>query len=154
MDAHRDSQEALLNGIAAGKPLAALADAVGQYSTRGFSPDVAMLEVAMAAMDRANVGRDYPLRAEQLSTQHLPELTFKNKKDLQERVTFAIYAAAAMRAGLELDLFRDTYWWNGDPLWRYATYAAVAYVRACAGLVTTSVSEFAVELRNELHTHG
>ncbi len=48
-----------------------------------------------------------------------------------ERLTYALYAAAAFRTGLRPDIVTDTYGWSGASL-PYATRAAVMTIRAVA----------------------
>ncbi|MBK5307658.1 MAG: hypothetical protein JJD92_13295 [Frankiaceae bacterium] len=59
-----------------------------------------------------------------------------------------LYAAAALRGGLEPDLASDTGWW-GAPAWEYAYYALVIYLRVAAERTGRSVSELASELLSQ-----
>lgn len=56
-----------------------------------------------------------------------------------------LYAAAALPGGLEPDLASDTGWW-GAPVWEYAYYALVIYLRVAAERTGGSVSEPASDL--------
>jgi hypothetical protein len=109
-----------------------------------------MLEVAVAALDVAGVDRDNTLPT-RLVDRYLPEVTFKNRRELQERVRFALYAATAMRSGLELDLLDDTYWWQEDRLSRYALWAAVIYIRGCSELTGRDMTTFVADVAGALN---
>jgi hypothetical protein len=69
---------------------------------------------------------------------------------VQERVRFALYAATAMRSGLELDLLDDTYWWHGDSLWRYVLWAAVIYLRGGSELTGRDMTAFVADVAGAL----
>jgi hypothetical protein len=148
-DARIHAQVALLRALLDQRSLKQAESAVSQTEVRGFSPDVAMLEVAVAALDVAGVDRDNMLPT-RLADRYLPEVTFKNRRQMQERVRFALYAATAMRSGLELDLVGDTYWWQDDRLWRYALWAAVIYIRGCSELTRREMTAFIADVAGAL----
>jgi hypothetical protein len=148
-DPHRKAQQVFLRNLRDARPLAAATSAVAETDQRGFAPDVAMLEVAITALDVAGVGPDHRLPATPFR-QYLPEVEFKNQKNRQQRTRFAMYAATAIRSGLTVDLLDDTYWWQGDPLWRYALWAAVIYIRSCSELAEKDPTEFVEQLAVQL----
>jgi hypothetical protein len=139
---HRQAQEALLRGLLAGNALQGLVDAVGRFYLPGsFSPDVAMLDLAVTALDLACPAGAEPLAYEGLRERHLPEVTFRGSVE-HHNSQYALYAAACMRGGLRPDLLADAGWWQ-SPLWAYAVFAAVIYVRAAAARLDVSVTEVA-----------
>lgn len=73
-----------------------------------------------------------------LITQRLPELNFRNRRRLQERVTYALNAVAAIRGGLEPDILEDTCWWHTRDIKAHAAVAAAGYVRAGAQVIHRS----------------
>lgn len=67
---------------------------------------------------------------EGLRERYLPEVTFRGKVE-HRGSQYALYAAAAMRGGVTPDLLADAGWWQ-RPLWEFALYAVVIYVRVAA----------------------
>ncbi len=102
---HRQAQTAILAGLAAGEDDAfELMTAVLPYDIRGhFTPDVALLEVASAALGLACPPGSEPLEYEGLTDRHLSDLMLSGRT-LRDRTRYAIYAAACMRGGLRPDL--------------------------------------------------
>jgi hypothetical protein len=147
---HDQAQRALLDGLRRGDDLSQLERAVRQSKTKAFTPDVAVLQVGVAAMDLAEVDRNTPIAKADLVTLHLSEIDFRNQRALQERTTYALYAAAAMRGGLEPDILEDMYWWRTRDIMEYAVIAATAYVRACAQRRQQSIQQFVDDLRVRL----
>jgi hypothetical protein len=105
-DPHATAQAAVLAGLREGQSFAQLTSSVGKTAQRNFTPDVAMLSLAVAAMDVAEISRTRSLSATRLRERFLPEVNFKNEARLQVRLTYALYAAAAMRSGVEPELHR------------------------------------------------
>lgn len=64
--------------------------AVRQSKTKGFTPDVAVLQVGVAAMDLAEMDRSTPIAKSDLMTLHLSEIDFRNQRPLQERTTYGL----------------------------------------------------------------
>lgn len=124
---------AVLDGLAAGRTLGQIESDVGQAHVRGtYSPDVAMLELIIAALDVAGISRESPTSSEGWRQRYLPEIRFRNNHREVERQAYALHTAAAFRTGLQPSILDDTYGWNPDPLWPYATRAAVMTIRAAA----------------------
>jgi hypothetical protein len=140
------AQRALLDGLRRADDLSRLEQAVRRTSAKGFTPDLAVLQVGVAALDLAGVGRDTPIAKAELVTTHLPEINFRNQRALQERTTYALNAVAAIRGGLELDVLEDMYWWRTRDIVQYAVIAATAYVRACAQRRGQTLQQFIDDL--------
>src|SRR3954452_13020772 len=70
-----------------------------------FTPDVALLELAVAALDLACPAGAEPLEYEGLRERYLPEVTFRGCVE-HRNSQYAVYAAACMRGGLQPDLLR------------------------------------------------
>ncbi len=87
---HAQAQRALLEGLRRGDDLSKLERAVRQSKTKGFTPDVAVLQVGVAAMDLAEVDRSTPIAKSDLMTLHLSEIDFRNQRPLQERTTYGL----------------------------------------------------------------
>ncbi len=147
---HVQAQRALLDGLRRGDALSELERAVRHSQTRQFTPDIAILEVGVAALDLAQVDRSRPITKAELVEQHLTELDFRNQRGLQERTTYALHAVAAIRSGLELDILQDVYWWRTKDIVDYAVIAATAYVRACAQRRGQPIQQFIDDLQTAL----
>jgi hypothetical protein len=139
---HRQAQEALLSGLRRGDDVYDLMGAVAPAHVRGrFTPDVAMLELAVTALELACPPGAEPLTYEGLRERYLPEVTFRGRIE-HRNSQYALYAAACMRGGLQPDLLSDAGWWQ-SPLWTYAVFAVVIYARAAAERLDVALSEIA-----------
>lgn len=129
----RAAHEAVLVGLPARHTLTGIEMLVGQSHVPGvFSPDEAMLELVIAALDHAGVDREHPLSTTGWRERYLPEVRFQHKKVEVDRLLYALHAAASFRSGLQPALLDDTYHWSMTPLWPHATRAAVMTIRAVA----------------------
>lgn len=123
----------------------ALVASVAPSDVRGwFTPDVAMLELAVTALDLASVPGSAPLEYEGLRERYLPEVEFRGRVE-HRNSQYALYAAACMRGGLQPDLLNDAGWW-GTRLWIYAVYALVIYSRAAGDRHDTTIEHIARDL--------
>jgi len=92
---------------------------------RHFTPDVAMLDLAITALALACSPGDEPLQYEGLRERYLPEVTFRGRVE-HRNSQYALYAAACMHGGLQPDLLNDAGWWQpplGSTASRFATPA-------------------------------
>lgn len=147
---HAAAQHAFLTALRQGATLEDIEVDVGQTAAKDFTPDVAVLQVAIAAMDLAGVDRTGPLNKADLMSRHLPEVEFRNQRALQERTTYALHAVSAIRGGLEPDIVDDMHWWHTRDIVEYAVLAAVAYVRASAERRGQPMTQFIDELMAQL----
>ncbi len=139
---HRRAQVAVLSGLATGDDVYDLMAAAAPSHVPGwFTPDVALLELAVTALDFACPADAEPLGYEGLRRSYLPEVTFRGRVE-HRNSQYALYAAACMRGGLQPDLLSDAGWWQ-TPLWQYAVYAVVIYSRAAAERLAVPVEEIA-----------
>ena len=148
--AHAQAQRALLDGLRRGDGLDDLERAVRRSKTNSFTPDVAVLQVGVVAMDLAGVDRSTPIAKADLIGLHLKEINFRNQRALQERTTYALNTIATMRGGLEPDILDDMYWWHARDIVEYAVIAATAYVRACAQRRQQPIQQFIDDLQATL----
>ncbi len=94
----------MLSGLAAGDDVYDLMAAAAPSHVPGwFTPDVALLELAVTALDLACPARAEPLEYEGLRERYLPEVTFRGRVE-HRNSQYALYAAACMRGGLQPDL--------------------------------------------------
>src|SRR4028119_815348 len=96
----------------------------------GVAREVALLEVAVAALDLACPAGAEPVEYEGLRECHLPEVAFRGRVE-HRNSQYALYAAACMRGGLQPDLLSDAGWWQ-TPLWQDAGLALALSRRAAA----------------------
>ena len=137
---HRRAQVAVLSGLVAGDDVSGLMAAAAPSHVPGwFTPDVALLELAVTALDLACPPGAEPLVYEGLRECYLPEVTFRGRVD-HRNSQYTLYAAACMRGGLQPDLSSDAGWWQ-TPLWQYAVYAVVVYSRVAAERLAVPVGE-------------
>ena len=147
---HRRAQVAVLSGLARGDDVSDLTAAASPSHVPGwFTPDVALLELAVTALDLACPPGVEPLEYEGLRERYLPEVTFRGRVE-HRNSQYALYAAACMHGGLQPDLLSDAGWWQ-TPLWQYAVYAVVIYSRAAAERLAVSVEDIA---RRTAARHG
>jgi hypothetical protein len=139
---HRRAQAAVLSGLAACDDVHDLMAAAASSHVPGwFTPDVALLELAVTALDPACPAGTEPLEFEGLPERYLPEVTFRGRVE-HRNSQYALYAAACMRGGLQPDLLSDAGWWQ-TPLWQYAVYAVVIHSRVAAERLAVPVAEIA-----------
>lgn len=94
---HRQAQVAVLGGLLRGEDIDALVEAVAPSHVPGwFTPDVAMLELAVTALDLASLPGLAPLEYEGLRERYLPEAEFRGRVDHRSS-QYALYAAACIR---------------------------------------------------------
>ena len=128
---HRRVQVAVLSGLAAGADVYDLTAAAAPSHVPGwFTPDVALLELAVTALDLACPAGAEPLEYKGLRERYMPEVTFRGGVE-HRNSQYALYAAACIRGGLQPDLLSDAGWWQ-TPLWQYAVYAVLICSRAAA----------------------
>ncbi|WP_245785027.1 hypothetical protein [Geodermatophilus amargosae] len=109
---HRRAQVAVLSGLAACDDVSNLmAAAASSVVLGGFTPDVALLELAVTVLDLACPAGAEPLVCEGLRECHLPEVTFRGRVE-HRNSQYALYAAACTRGGLQPDLLSDAAWWQ------------------------------------------
>jgi len=139
---HRRAQVAVLSGLAAGDDVYGLmASAAPSHVPGWFTPDVALLKLAVTALDLACPVGAEPLVYEGLRERYLPEVTFRGRVE-HRNSQYALYAAACMRGGVQPDLLSDAGWWQ-TPLWQYAVFAVAIYSRVAAERLAVSVAEIA-----------
>jgi len=147
---HRNAQAAILSGLAGGNDdVFELMTAVLPYDVRcHFTPDVALLEVAAAALGLACPPGSERLEYEGLTDRYLSDLVLEGRT-LRRRTQYALYAAACMRGGLHPDLLGEAGGWEPN-LWTYAVSAVVLYIRAAADRTSLPVPQVALEVADGL----
>jgi hypothetical protein len=128
---HQNAQVAALSGLARGDDVEDIVLSIYPYDIQHwFTPDVAILELAVTALQLATPTGSEPLEYEGLRERYLPELRFRGRVEHRSS-QYALYAAACMRGGLQPDLLNDAGWWQ-TRVWTYAGYARTIHVRAAA----------------------
>ena len=147
---HRRAQIAMLSGLARDDAVYDVVEALAPNRVRHDSaPDVALLELAVTALDLACPPGAEPLEYEGLREQYLPEVRFRGRVE-HRNSQYALYAAACMRGGLKPDLLSDADWWQ-TPLRQYAIFADVIYSRAAAERLAVSHEEIARRIAARHH---
>ena len=146
---HRKAQVRVLSMLASGEDdVFELLSALAAYDVRHhFTPDVALLEVAAAALGLAVPPGAEPLEYEGLTDRYLPDQMLTGRT-LRQRRQYAIFAAACMRGGLLPDLLREAGGWE-PRLWTYAVSAVVLYTRAAADRRGQTVPDIAIAIAKE-----
>ncbi|MFZ0161641.1 MAG: hypothetical protein WAL50_21630, partial [Kineosporiaceae bacterium] len=93
-------------------------------------PGEVFLRLAGDALDWAGVDRAHPVDLAGMVERFLLECSFTGRD--RRKLQFAVLAAAAQHGGVDVDLLDEVAWWQSDDFWRYAAYAAVAYIRMAA----------------------
>jgi hypothetical protein len=76
-----------------------------------FTPDVALLQLVVTALDLACPPGAEPLEYEGLRERYLPEARFRGRVE-HCNSQYALYAAACIRGGLQPDVLSDAGWWQ------------------------------------------
>ena len=135
----------LLDGLARDSEVFELVGELAPLHPRNNTfPGEVFLHVAADALDWCGASRAEPLALEGMRERFLPECAFRGRQN--QKLQFAIMAAAALRGGTEPDLLSEVVWWQTDDFWQYALYAAAAYIRATAGRADVSVRQACQEL--------
>lgn len=139
---HRQAQTAALTGLLRQDDLAEIVGAVAPNDVPGwFTPDVAILDLAVTALELAASASPVPLEYEGLREKYLPEREFRGRVE-HRNSQYALYATACIRGGLQPDLANDAGWWH-TRLWNYALYGLVIYSRAASERGESSVADIA-----------
>ena len=112
-------------------------------------PGEVFIELAIDALDVAGAARDRPIEHSGLLERFLPECDFRGREN--NKMKFALLAAASARGGLDVDLLDEVVWWRTDDFWRYGLLAAITYVRAAAAARELPVAAVAHEIADQ---HG
>ena len=135
----------LLDGLARDNELFELMGELAPLHPRNDTfPGEVFLHVAADALDWCRATRAEPLALEGMRERFLPECAFRGRQN--QKLQFAILAAAALRGGTEPDLLSEVAWWQSDDFWQYALHAAVAYIRATAERAGVPVHQACQEL--------
>jgi hypothetical protein len=107
-------------------------------------PGEVLLHLAADALDWAGASRMDPVALDGIQERFLPECTFRGRE--KRKLQFAIISAAAIKGGAEPDLLDEVAWWETDDFWRYALFAAVAYIRIVADQASVPMSQVSQDL--------
>jgi hypothetical protein len=134
------ARRALLDGIARETDVHELVgELAALHPARDTFPGEVFLRLAADALDWCKASRADPLPLEGLRQRFLPECAFRGRE--YSKLQYAVLAAAALHGGTEPDLLDEAAWWQADDLWRYALFAAVAYIRAAASRAGVPVGQ-------------
>jgi hypothetical protein len=135
----------LLDGLTHDASLFDLADELAPLHPRNNTfPGEVFLHVAADALGWCGASRTGPLSLDGIRDRFLPECTFRGRQN--NKLQYAVLAAAALHGGTEPDLLEEIVWWQTDDFWQYALFAAVAYIRAAASRAGVPVRQACQEL--------
>jgi hypothetical protein len=121
-----------LSGIADDLELGELAALLAPLHRKNNTfPGEVLLELAADAIEESGASRERPLEFEGIRNRHLPEDRAHTRAQ-NDKVEYALRAAAIVRGGVEPGLLDEVSWWRTDDLWFWALEALVTYVRAAA----------------------
>jgi len=125
------ARHALLDGLAHDADIfEVLSELASLHPRNDTFPGEVFLHLAADALEWCGASRAEPLSLEELRGRFLPQATFSGRQNA--KFQYAVLAAAAVHGGTEPDLLDEVAYWRTDDFWQYATYAAVAYIRAAA----------------------
>jgi hypothetical protein len=96
-------------------------------------------------LEEGGIDRSHPISQELVVKKYLPECKFRGRENA--KIRYALLAAAATHAGIEVDLLEEVSYWGTDDFWQYAALAAAAWIRAVADQRALSLPELCVRLR-------
>ena len=139
------ARRVLLDGLARDADVFELVSELALLHPRdNIFPGEVFLHLAADALDWCGASRAGPLPLEGLRERFLPETAFRGREN--HKLQYAVLAAAAIHGGTEPDLLDEVAWWQADDFWRYALFAAVAFIRAAAGRAGVPVRQACQEL--------
>ena len=139
------ARQILLDGLARDADIVELLTELAPLHPRDNTfPGEVFLHLAADALDWCGASRAGPLPLEGLRERFLPERTFHGRQN--NKLQYAVLAAAALHGGTEPDLLDEVAWWQADDFWQYALYAATAYIRAAASRAGASVRQACQDL--------
>ena len=125
------ARQILLDGLAQDVDIFVLeSELVSLHPRDNTFPGEVFLRLAADALDWCGASRADPLPLEGLRERFLPECTFRGRQN--NKLQYAVLAAAALYGGTDPDLLDEVVWWQSDDFWQYALFATVAYIRAAA----------------------
>jgi hypothetical protein len=129
-----------LAGIAAGGDLGEVRFELHPLHPKNDTfPGEVFLELAADAIEEAGASREEPIEFEGIRERYLPECTAHTKTQ-HKKSTFALRAAAMIRAGVGPGLLDEVSWWQTDDLWVWALDALAVYLRVAADRTGVPVS--------------
>ena len=108
-------------------------------------PGEIFMRLAADALDEGGVSREQPMSEERLVPGYLPECQFRWRD--KRKIRYALMAASATHAGIEVDLLDEVVYWGTDDFWTYAGFTAVACIRAVADQRAIPLPELCGRLR-------
>jgi len=123
------ARQILLAGLARDADIFELVSELAHLHPRNNTfPGEVFLHVAADALNWCRASRADPLPLEGLRERFLPERTFRDRQN--NKLQYAVLAAAALHGGTEPDLLDEVAWWQTDDFWQYALFSVVAYILA------------------------
>jgi hypothetical protein len=108
-------------------------------------PGEIFMRLAADGLEEGGVDRSRPISQELVVQKYLPECEFRGRQNA--KIRYAVLAAAATHAGIDVDLLEEVTNWGSDDFWDYAALAAGAWIRAVADQRAFALPELCVRLR-------
>ena len=104
----------LLDGLARGAHVFELLGELKPLHPRNDTfPGEVFLHLAADALDWCQASRANPLQLESLQARFLPEISFRGRQN--NKLQYAVLAAAALHGGTEPGLLEEVAWWQTEP---------------------------------------
>jgi hypothetical protein len=135
-----------LTALESGADVLDALDAIGPLHPKDNTfPGEIFIRLGADALLEGRVEQGNPIAQEGIVSRYLPECDFRGRHN--QKFRFALLAAAATRAGVEVDLLDEVAYWGSDDFWRYAGFAAIAWIRAVADQRSIPLVELCARLR-------
>jgi hypothetical protein len=108
-------------------------------------PGEIFMRIAADGLEEGGVDRSHPISQELVVEKYLPECKFRGREN--GKIRYALLAAAATHAGIEVDLLEEVSYWGTDDYWQYAALATAAWIRAVSDQRALSLPELCLRLR-------
>jgi hypothetical protein len=139
--------ELLLDALATGSDIFDTLDQIRPLHPKNNTfPGEVFMRLAAQALAEGDISPVSPISQEGLIDKHLPEAAFRGRQN--QKIRYAVLAAAATHAGVEVDLLEEVVYWDSDDFWSYAALAAVAWIRAVADDRGLALAELVRRLRD------
>ena len=145
--------ELLLDALATGSDIFDTLDQIRPLHPKNNTfPGEVFMRLAARALAEGGISPGSPISQEGLVDRYLPEAAFRGRQN--QKIRYAVLAAAATHAGVEVDLLEEVAYWESDDFWSYAALAAVAWIRAVANDCGLPLPELVRQLRDAADSFG
>lgn len=142
----RQAVDRLLEAVETGSDIFESLDQIRPLHPKNNTfPGEVFIRLAADALYEGGAGRVHPIGEEGIVERYLPECEFRGRDN--DKIRYAVLAAAATHGGVEVDLLEEVVHWRTDDFWSYAALAAVAWIRAVADQRAINLGDLCGRLR-------